>query len=260
MNEPTDRVETKSPASGADLRGEIIAHIETDRFCEKCWYNLHGQPIWRDDRTDLLVASCPECGRFTCATDATTAGRVWLRRLGVWLLGQWLMLVIVVFLAWPIFQFINTVVVIDEMMSYSRWIEDAQKKNNLEWIESIKQGIIWTKILCIILAAAFGFTSTWMLTVVTPHWRKWAYLFPPFVFAILIGAGAFTIFFFDRQDLAWKYFSLVLMLQTGYFIGGVVGAFAGRPLARLLVRLFLPRTLRGPLGYLWKADGRTPTM
>ena len=77
----------------------IVATIEVDRFCEKCGYNLRTQPVRRDPRTEILLCRCPECGRFEYARDGSTAGRVWLNRLGTWMTFGWMALLILAVLA-----------------------------------------------------------------------------------------------------------------------------------------------------------------
>jgi hypothetical protein len=62
------------------------------------------------------------------------------------------------------------------------------------------------------------------------------------------------------QNIAFRHKGWVVMLAAGglSIIVVQVGVLTGRPLARLAVRGLLPPRLRGTLGYLWLATGRTP--
>lgn len=57
------------------------------------------------------------------------------------------------------------------------------------------------------------------------------------------------------EELTPGRFPILLLLGAGVVIAA--GAFLGRPLARGLVRLFLPPRHAASLGFLWEADGRT---
>ena len=72
------------PGGAGDVPFErlpVIAHIETDRFCQRCSYNMRTQAVRRDPRTELLLARCPECGRFDSVRDHVTATKAWVQRL-----------------------------------------------------------------------------------------------------------------------------------------------------------------------------------
>src|SRR4029079_18116386 len=71
--------------------------LECDLFCENCGYNLHGQPVNRDERLGILLCRCPECGRFHPAGHRTTATSVWLSRLAAAFLALWVLIVVGVF-------------------------------------------------------------------------------------------------------------------------------------------------------------------
>src|SRR3954471_23163594 len=66
-----------------------VGRIETDVFCGGCHYNLHGLAVACDERLDIAVVRCPECGKFQPAGLATGAGRVWLTRLATFLITFW---------------------------------------------------------------------------------------------------------------------------------------------------------------------------
>lgn len=92
MRRPTlmeTAVETSSDMNAGFDRQPVVAHVEIDRYCDGCGYNLRTQPVRAEPRTAVLMCRCPECGQFTPARDAVTAGRVWLRRLGTFLALIW---------------------------------------------------------------------------------------------------------------------------------------------------------------------------
>jgi hypothetical protein len=68
--------------------------LETDHFCEQCGYNLHGQPVSRDPRTQIVICRCPECGRFAAAGKDGTAGSLWLSRFAATVLVAWCLIAI----------------------------------------------------------------------------------------------------------------------------------------------------------------------
>lgn len=71
---------------------EKSAYLETDTFCVECGYNLHAQPVTRDERLGIFICRCPECGRFHPAGTGVTATSTWLRRFATALLGIWVVI------------------------------------------------------------------------------------------------------------------------------------------------------------------------
>lgn len=71
---------------------EQVAVVEIDRYCHHCGYNLRMSPVRRDPRTEILLARCPECGRFASAADSTSAARPWLKLLIGFLFVAWLLI------------------------------------------------------------------------------------------------------------------------------------------------------------------------
>src|SRR6185369_4270298 len=83
-----------SAAPAAPNPAERPVQLETDAFCVECGYNLHGQPVTRDQRLNLLVARCPECGQHHPAGLGVTATKLWLQRFASLLLFAWILIVI----------------------------------------------------------------------------------------------------------------------------------------------------------------------
>jgi hypothetical protein len=97
--------------------------IETDTFCDSCGFNLFTQPVWRDDRLQILLCRCPECGRHQPAQNKTTVGNIWLQRLGTFGLILWVGLVLAVVTA-LFFGMMGMHAVAEEMLTFEQ-IETA---------------------------------------------------------------------------------------------------------------------------------------
>ncbi len=76
------------PEPPSSPRSESAGVIECDQFCP-CGYNLHRARVELDERLELPVVRCTECGRWNHAGNGSTATRAWLRRLAGLLLFAW---------------------------------------------------------------------------------------------------------------------------------------------------------------------------
>ncbi len=194
--EPKSPPDTDSPLVFGSL--PLVAEIETDRFCDECGYNLRTQAVRRDTQTGLLLARCPECGRYHAANQETSASRPWLRRLATMLLSWW-----VLFLA--------------------------------------------------------GYVGIATLAVACSHWRRrWYYVAAITIAVVPTGFIIVLLLLYeDGRGPQWAYPFLygLLVVQV---LGGAFGALVGRPVARGLVRMFLPPRARQALAFLWTADGKIP--
>ena len=61
--------------TGSPLQRHQQLHV--DAFCTGCGYNLHGQPVTRDERTGIFLCRCPECGQYHAAGLGVTAASAW---------------------------------------------------------------------------------------------------------------------------------------------------------------------------------------
>ena len=84
------------PRSVPPLTRHLV--IQSDQFCT-CGYNLHGQTVERDERLDLPLVRCPECGRYHPAGHGSTALRPWLARLAAFALAAWVVFLLGVWIA-----------------------------------------------------------------------------------------------------------------------------------------------------------------
>jgi len=51
-------LETLADTLPPPLRHQRFPQLETDLFCQTCGYNLHGQPVSRDERLGILICRC----------------------------------------------------------------------------------------------------------------------------------------------------------------------------------------------------------
>jgi hypothetical protein len=70
-------------------------HINTDRPCARCGFNLFGQPIIREAHYGLIAARCPECSQIAALQEYPALGR-WADRWARTLAALW---VVVLFVA-----------------------------------------------------------------------------------------------------------------------------------------------------------------
>jgi len=77
--------------------GEPVSYLSGDRFCGQCNHNLVGQPVYRERAYGIIVARCPECGRFAPLQEYPSLGR-WGRRLGA-CVAAIVILVVLLFMA-----------------------------------------------------------------------------------------------------------------------------------------------------------------
>ncbi len=249
-----------------------IALIETDRFCDGCGYNLRTQQVRRDPRTDLLLCRCPECGRFHPAREGTTAGHVWLRRLGTVLLFVWIVLLLSVGLGLGSAQLGINIATLEELTTYRHAnITTTVTPQGIVTITSSSGPTPWRRevdpqfehyaefiALMAGLSLALGFLLILVAVTAMHHWRRWGYYVLALAMPFAAGALAWKIWAMDNPHLAEWATMYVLGFSAAYLIGALLGIPLGRPLARLLATLLLPPRVRPVLSFLWLADGKEP--
>ena len=271
--------------------GEAIARIEGTRPCLQCGQNLQGQPIFRLQPYNFLVARCSECGAVTPLQEYPVLG-AWGRRLGMVLVGLYVLLSVLMFIAQGLIYWFLTYLNTWEALrpigrGLGRLIDQKYPELNLNgWqgydpalLESIDPALV---------------AGTWQIR----------FLLSPDIFGGVL-AGVIIGFFFGclwsilllgvRQRLLW--FAPVLTVAMGWFLTltmvwvidsqatqmnqneiamylfgvrtatfystiwlvcGIVGALIGRPLCRLISALVLPPRQRLALAPLWTCDGLEP--
>jgi len=272
-----------------------FTQLETDLFCEHCGYNLHGQPVNRDERLGILICRCPECGRFHPAGHRTTATSVWLSRFAAAFLGVWTLIVIaVVILATILFGAI-TFVHFDEFTegvqvagpnqreveykqqttgNTSQWgpvfkdtgeaaAEPIEYRMKLRTFEPRKGRSRYDTIEALVLfhlfSAALGFATGVLAVVFLWHWQRRRYVY---VMLLPYAAGLFVIgcvLIYDYYEWIQRWgIERALYYATVQAAAVLLGVLAGRPIARVVVRMFIPPRPRQHLNFLWQVDGKIP--
>lgn len=262
------------------------AQMETDCFCEHCGYNLHGQPVHRDEQLGIMVCRCPECGRFHAAGYRTIAMSIWMSRLATALLTFWIILeVTVVVLALISFGAIGIThaqlnletVPVDKSgreIEYRQvgitgtfqavYKDTGQVTTNpvsyqarvavrhyQSWQEAWGPSLVMTFFswLCGFVLAILAVTFVW-------HWPRGRYLYLLLLPLLAVG---FTIpsfaLDFGVQIRGWLA-QRMLYEAAVQMVGLVMGIVMGRPLVRLILRMFVPPRPRQLFNFLWRVDGK----
>lgn len=271
---------------------EQIGQVEVDRFCDGCGYNLVGKAVRRDPRTRVLMVRCSECGRFQATADATTAGKLWIRRLATLLLVGWVFIIFAIIFVigaaqigmtigsleecttrvWNYAVLDNAGQVVDQGTdspeypgaSFSgigaRYSKDKGYSIRVSSSGRVLRADLGREEAFMIsivaaLSLLLGFVLTTLVTVICYHWRKRWYV----VFILMIVGTIVGLLLFVWTVEAGGVTGIVLgyIAATGllYLAGGILGITAGRAFARLVVRALIPPRLRPPLTFLWAADG-----
>lgn len=268
-------------------RQPCMAYVETDRFCDGCGYNLRTQPVRRAGRTELLLCRCPECGRLQSVRDSTTAGRLWLGRLGKLLLFVWILVVLGVGFGLAAGQVGLTLLPLEELTTY-RPITTTAPSLSIPALASmpanplgstvtvIQQGNLVYRtvttyrrqvrghspydtafvLLTRALSFASGFVLAMLATVVLYHWRRWGYMLGVVVVSVGAAVIVWCIWREDQPQLLDWANPHILAQAAAHFAGGLAGILLGRPLARLIAALVLPPRVRQILAFLWLVDGK----
>lgn len=241
-------------ANGAGTPGPALGIVEMDRYCDHCGFNLHGQQVFRDEHTGLVVARCPECGRFHAASLSSIAGVVWLKRFTSVVVLLWIAAIVFFFVMTTIALTGIQVGVLDEITSQVRTGPQTSQRA-LDSLADIEVAFMLTFMG---VTALVGFLQVFLLTVTAHHWRRWGY----FAAAVFFPAIPLAIVSFawwrespdSFSDVIW-----VMLVMCGSAIGGaLIAAALGRIIARLLAIGLIPPRPRQALAFLWLADGKPP--
>lgn len=253
-----------------------VGRVELDRYCLGCGYNLREQAVRREPATNLLLCRCPECGAFEPANQATTASRRWFAQL-----------VLVLWLVWILAGLglvAGTIAVCAELsnqtadLSKEAYRLDApifldprpgeahSRQLNYEYrIRALDLETGTSLLLFLAGAIATGAVLTGLATVLIPHWPRRGYVRLAIAWPIVALIIMFLNLAQDKNFLEAATLSLKLWLFASAVIiallatlGGVGGAWLGRPTARRIVRMMIPPRGRGPFAYLWLTDDQSP--
>lgn len=269
--QPSTQLAAASPAVD---RTRAVAVVEQDRYCEHCGYNLHTQPVLRDERLDLLVIRCPECGRWHPALATHTAARPWMQRFGVLALFAWMSSIValacLVMLLMGVVSYVTTESLTTWEAVYS---PTATTTIDPQTGASVSQPVVtkWKRVpnerspeywLLMTLMTAFTMILAllWSVfsTVAMHHRRRVALAVVAALIPALPALWVRQIWWWDVPELLpWveRYIGWHLSVAV---LCGVLGVWLGRALMRFAAVLLLPPRARAPLAFLWLADGMAP--
>ena len=278
--------------------------LEVDAFCTNCGYNLHAQPVTRDERLGIYVCRCPECGQHHPAGVGVTASSVWMRRLATGLLMFWVLVVCNAFfwfavaLGGLILTHIEVLTTTEMVAADGRLVEyvelapttaataggpvpatnwvpvykgTTQPAATYERVRTLhfpdpKDGsIAWRHrfvIINAVTAACLALVGGVLLVVFLWHWPRRRYLLAMLVpFAAAAGALG-LMWLFDAGDEYRRLHGWMASRAAAYAVGAAaclgVGMLIGRPLARAVLRMFIPPKPRQHFNFMWHVDGKTP--
>ena len=301
--EPAPPAQAPPMAAGSLPPLQRHQHLEADTFCVGCGYNLHGQPVTRDDRLGIFVCRCPECGRYHPAGIGVTAASAWTSRLATALLIFWVLFVLHA-VAWIGAGFIAIAVMHVETFTFSKTV--APDGREVVWAElpapaatagagipavpggwtavykgttqpavsygnvrvvnrytgvAARQGLL-ALLMYVLAAAGIGLGTGVLLVTFLWHWRRRHYAWPMVLLPTLAAVLFLLLIHLNDWGGQWSHiYGWVVSRAAGYaaleaaFIG--VGIVIGRPIARGLLRMFIPPRPRQHFAFLWRADGLT---
>jgi hypothetical protein len=279
------------PAAATDER---VSTLLADRPCSKCLFNLIGQSVVRERRYGLLIVRCPECGTVASLQEYPLLGR-WASRWAAVAAAAWLLLAVAVTfgLAGVMFGFtLGTMettsmplqrviasayeehqkaqgVPVNQVSGWwnidQNWWDAQDRSDLLEKAGGWRGAVQWWGFLIWAIGAAILFPLASVWAVAAAHRRGWRLLLT-YLPMLLIAAMFFSMAnfsgnrWFGASELATRMLWPVTLpiCAAMAVLPLIAGAFLGRPLARLLVRLWLPPRLRVPLSFLWICDGKPP--
>ena len=292
MTEATMGPLATDPDARPVARLQRTGQIEVDTFCQECGYNLHGQGVVRDERLDLLVCRCPECGRFHAAGKSTSADSLWLSRVATLALALWVLVVLFAIFWLCIGLGAVDVVHIEEFSTRRNLAPDGRE---VQWTnvpgtgnmlvykgttQPVSGGVrtvrsadwpaepispYWREQLIIggtvlgLSDLGLGLVSGTLLVTFFWHWKRSRYrlvLLLPFAVAAVV--LSVMLLEDDYEFIRGWAISRALMHASLQALFMYVGILIGRPVVRGLLRMFIPPRPRQLFAFLWRADGKTP--
>jgi hypothetical protein len=117
---------------------------------------------------------------------------------------------------------------------------------------------VWSLAAVFSASAGLAFTGAWLIVVACHHWRKLGYVALAIVAPIIPAVIVWLVWRDEAPHLLdWGTRYIAAHLATQW-CAALIAVFAGRPLARFLVRVLLPARVRTALAFLWLADGKPP--
>jgi hypothetical protein len=240
-------------------------------FCDACLYNLHGLDVTRDDRLNLPVVRCPECGKFHAAGAATGAGRVWLHRLARFLIVLWVGFILVAVALAGLSFFIMCAAEFECFIRRDWHAAGPAFRGaytyTLRPIDASDFGSLAAYLLFRYMIAGLSLFFGWCLGAFLPvflwHVRNRAWFLLILFLPALLGFCMYEVYLADLGsrvgDGDWVYVLIASLRQFAFQSAGILAGIAfGRPVARVLLRALLTRKLLQYVRFLWEVDGKTP--
>ncbi len=233
-----------------------------------------------------MVCRCPECGRFHSAGHRTTATSVWLGRFAGGLLLLWVLIIASAFLLAGItfgaiqFTHIDLYTYMITIGPDGRRVMWSQNAAGSTYVyEDDKTPAVvsrsvytlvpptdpryrfnrgWEDLILInLLSIGSGFAAGVLLVVILWHWQKrrygWVLAVPLIASACVLG----TIYLFSDYDFIRGWATRRVLYHAALQCASIsLGILLGRPIARAVVRIFIPPRPRQYLAFLWRADGK----
>ena len=269
------------------------SRLETDVFCGGCGYNLHGQDVWPDERLDILVCRCPECGRHHPAGVGTSASSVWLKRLGTILLIVWVIVVIsaagALTFALGALQagYVGTFTYDQLMTADGRAVEfspvgnsgsygyvDRETGKPIAMVGPFESRLSlrpqdayipsngneapgWSVAAALLFGSlVLGVIVGMLLATALWHWPRWRYAFGCVLPLLACSVLTFIFIKADQYQPVRRWaIERCIMIMAIQCVGVLIGTRVGRPLSRAVARMVVPPKPRMLLAFLWTADG-----
>jgi hypothetical protein len=269
--------------------------LKGDRCCAGCGFNLYGQTIVREPHYRMLMVRCPECGTAAAMQEYPTLSRItWRIRMALsaaflaWMLGFMAITGAVVYaFAEGTMQSVLIPYTDAANSAWNQWSAANQPQTQRTGWWNANQGMEqwWAALPPGKLFADFGGWArlnwwgllTWVFAalVLIPFGVVWSValarlrglrlilvLMLPLVFTALVAIEEFVNasnqWFYGVQYLVQKQVGWVPLAMTMAFAAAclIVGALAGRPIARTFLRFVLPARLLAAFSFLWIVDGK----
>jgi len=283
-------------AKSPEIEGPVVAHLEGDRCCPACGFNLVGSPVRREPVYGLHLLRCPECGR-ACPVDEHPRIERWTSRLtallaALWLLGLTLatvgvgslMLYGAALATQRVSDGFGLVVqrAFNESEEGRAWLQGRPGAGGFDaaWLTQERRKALWRE---------FGGTRFGLWTVSGPLFALGLWLFALgalgavlalgrrrvelLLLSLLPAVGAASLLLLIKRYAAgltttvWSASQVVqewLMAPWGLgaiafcWLSVALGLVSGRALARGLARALLPPRLCASLSVLWTSQGLEP--
>ncbi|MCG3137027.1 MAG: hypothetical protein HJJLKODD_00868 [Phycisphaerae bacterium] len=250
-------LEASSPPVPSYDTWPVIAHVETDRYCDYCGYNLNTQVVRRDPDLQLLLVRCPECGRLHPAGELLTSRYIWFRRWALSIAIVWIIILLGLLILLTIMQGalcrmpLEVLSGWDKIMTATgeKWVRQPQLDAELK-----VQVYFWGGLGSVTLGGLMGLLAV----VCCYHLRRSRYYLFFFVWALLIGGVIVGVWRSEEPQLLIWGLPHILRQSLIYLIGAVAAIIWGRAFARWMLTIILPPKIRQVMSFLWLVDGLPP--